>query len=224
MKSRRPAKHRRDDRDGCRRAVPEREEGGARGILRESRVRGGVLHRRYEESGCDDDEEVGGDDDDARVKRRRRGRRAHRAVMEVEVVQEAVVGAARGARADVRASFLARDGARGASGIRGWRRRGGEARGRPGGRRRRGGRLGGVRGGWRRRGGRLGGVRGDGDGGAGARGRPGGMATAGREARATAGREARGRPPRATGAQARAGSRVRGGRRPGWGWGSVRGV
>ena len=61
-------------------------------------------------------------------------------------MQEAVVGAARGARADVRASFLARDGARGASGIRGWRRRGGEARG----------------------------VRGDGDGGAGGSGASGG--------------------------------------------------
>ena len=45
------------------------------------------------------------------------------------------------------------------------------------------------------------------------------MATAGREARATAGWEARGRPPQATGAQARAGSRVRGGTAPGWGWG-----
>ena len=134
-------------------------------------------------------------------------------------MQEAVVGAARGARADVRASFLARDGARGASGI-------GDGDGGAGGSGASGGDGDGGAGG-------SGASGGDGDGGAGgsgasggmvtagreARGRPGGMVTAGREARATAGREARGRPPRATGAQARAGSRVRGGTAPGWGWG-----
>ena len=67
-------------------------------------------------------------------------------------MHEAVVGAARGARADVRASFLARDGARGASG----RGRRGRGRGGGGGR---GGR-GGGRGRRRRRGGRLRGGRG----------------------------------------------------------------
>ena len=58
MKSAAPAKHRRDDARAARRS---RTRGGWRprhppGV---ARVRGGVLHRRYEESGCDDDEEVG---------------------------------------------------------------------------------------------------------------------------------------------------------------------